>query len=70
MKFKSQQMKFKSQQSSNQHGANDEAYYPRLDQRPASNSREMGSLWMAGFLHHEEIENEKKVSDSCRNRML
>jgi hypothetical protein len=62
-------MKFKSQHASQQN-SNGRAYYPRLDQRSiasrsatmSSKVTDLDSLWMEGFLHHEEIEIEKKVS--------
>ena len=62
-------MKFKSQKNS-QNDTKYKAYYPKLEgQGPTpstivktSKITDLDSLWMEGFLHHEEIELEKKVS--------
>ncbi len=62
-------MKFKSQKNS-QNDPKYKAYYPKLEgQGPTpstivktSKITDLDSLWMEGFLHHEEIELEKKVS--------
>lgn len=69
--------KFKSQNESQQDKRN-KAYYPRLEQRSMTSHNavklskvtDLDSLWMEGFLHHEELEIEKKVCQNFHHALL